>query len=155
MPAINLPGILSEAQYRWLKLRASVPTDAETSRKLEISKNTVKTWKKDAAFSTVLDLLHTDRVQAFKVLGLSFFEQALDALEYLFTSSRGADKKAALQLWMAITRVGAPDVEDTTTLPQQVFNILNLRGDIPKEALDMINPVRQLPAPRVLSVEKE
>lgn len=151
----ELLGGISPEQYRWLKIRLGTSSDAEASRITEVTKERLRRWKDNDAFMVILLAARDDKIKAFRLLSLSMAQTALEALEFLLTSPKGTDKKAGLILWTRIFQIGEPDKAEQELLPQQIFNILNLRGEIPPEVLDMVGGNRQkrLPAPRVIAVE--
>ena len=142
---ILLDGGLSQAQYQWLKVRLGTSTDAESLRITGLSRETLRHWKKQPAFATVLSSIRTDRLYAFRLLCLSLSELALTAVENLLKSGKGSDQKAGVMLWKSIFRLGGPEDEEAVDLPGAVYNILNIRGDMSPELLKAINPHRQLP----------
>lgn len=74
---------------------------------------------------------------------------ALDALYRLLGSSKGSDARAGLEAFRAIYRLGTPEASvDGENTVQTIYNILNVRGDVPPEVLDMVNPLKELPSGR-------
>lgn len=151
----ELRGGITPEQYRWLKVRLGTSSDAEAMRILDVSKDRVRRWKGNHAFRTILTAIAADKLMAFRLLTLSLAEQALEAMEFLLRSPKGTDKKAGLALWGKFFQLGAGEEDGGVALPQQIFNILNIRGDVPEAALMLANPKprRSLPTPVILDVE--
>lgn len=140
-----LQGGITAEQYQWLKVRLGTSSDAEASRLCGTTKGKLRQWRKNPAFTTILGAIRTDKLAAFRLLSLSLAEQALNALEWLLASPRGSDKKAGLDAWRQIFRLGAEENAKGEDLPQQIINILSLRGDVDPAVLQLVNPHR-LPA---------
>ena len=147
------PGGVSGEQYRWLKTRLGTNSDNEASRLTQISANTVKRWKRNAGFSAILDTIKSDKLSAFRLLSITLSERVLDALEKLLASDKGVDLKAGISAWWAIFRLDIEGQTEEQTIPQQVFNILNIKGDVPPTVLNLVNPLKQLPVPTVKDVD--
>lgn len=141
----KLLGGISPEQYRWLKIRLGTSSDSEACRLTDVGVEKLRHWKKNPTFHTLLLACRTDHLQAFRYLSLTLSELALEALEFLLRSPKGSDKKAGLEAWRQIFRVGQPEQDDTQTSAQQIYNILNIRGDVPPAVLGMVNPLKQLP----------
>lgn len=137
-----LSGGLSEPQFTWLKTRLSTSSDAEACRTCSVTKETLRYWKRSSTFQQVLKAVRTDQLAAFRLLGMSLAGLALDSLQLLLTSPRGSDRRAGLEAFRAIFRLGAPDapLESENTV-QTIFNILQVKGDVSQEALKLINPM--------------
>ena len=148
MPTIPSPvllhGSLSPEQFTWLKCRAGTSSDAEALRKLDTSKGTLRHWKRNPAFQQVLEAIHTDKLLAFRLLALSMLELVVDSMTFLLTSDKGSDRRAGIEAWRSIFRLGAPEAQDEPATVRDIYNILNIRGDVPAAALDMVNPQRKV-----------
>lgn len=147
-----LPNGISEQQYQFLKHRMGCASDAQALRLAGLSRESLRGWRRQPIFRQLHETCRNDQLNAFRVLALSFGELALDSLEFLLRSPKGSDRKAGLEAWRHIFRVGQVEKDDSEGLPQQIFNILNLRGDVDPRVLQMANPM-QLPAPKVRAEE--
>ena len=145
----KLLGGISPKQYEWLKVRMGCGSDAEACRITSVSKDSLRQWKRNPAFADILVAVRSDQLTAFRKLSLSLTEAALSALEWLLLSPKGSDKKAGLEAWRQVFRIGAPEKQEDETLPSQIFNILNVRGDVDPRVLSMANPLKLAPAPKV------
>ena len=116
-----------------------------------MSKNQLRHWRRSDSFRDVLNLVRTDRLSAFTVLASSLSSPALDTLERLLTSPNGAHAVAGLKEWIGLLLKG--QAEETDEITKNVFNILQLRGEISPDLLDNISPQRRRLAERLRVVD--
>ena len=143
-------GNLSPRQYDYLKARLGTNSDVEAATLTSTSLNTLKHWKRSSpGFRDLLQLTRTDRLSAFTALASSLSQAALDALQYLLGSDKGSEKEKGLRVWLEVLRTKSGD-DGAESLPQRIVNILNLKGDVPREVLDSVNPQPRLPRAEIV-----
>lgn len=122
---------ISPEQYKWLRSRLGVNSDAAACSDIGVTKDQVRHWKRSPAFRTVLGLVRTNPRQALQALAYVLAGgMQLDAIERLLRSHKGSDVKAGLDALDRLKK--GMDEQDEGVGFQQIINVLNVRGTVPE-----------------------
>lgn len=140
---------ISPEQYRWLKARLGVNSDAAACSECGFTKDQVRHWKRSPAFRTLLGLVRTSPRQALQALAFVLAGgMQLEAIERLLKSHKGSDVKAGLDALDRLKK-GLEEQEDVAGF-QQIINVLNVRGSLPDGVQQYLPQMRRVNGPGTL-----
>ena len=135
---------VSKEQYQWLKARLGSHSDIVACEMVGITKDRLRRWKQNPSFNALLELVRSNSRLALQALALVLAGMLqLEAIERLLMSDKGSDVKAGLDVLDRLKK--DIDSDDDHSSYKQIINILNLRGDLPGEVIDLLPaPMRRL-----------